>query len=297
MGWIRRISMAALMVFMFCSTVAAQLQIGITGPDRAIVGEVLPLEVTIPAEGYSKVECTLSLDDSQVQIQSLPEAQGWDIDFKGMTWVMTRREGGPREIRLSMKLKVLPVQAQTNIGVSFRFAGEGDVALGEVTHEITVAQPLSHENFLTELSVEGGTLSPQFHPDVLQYSATVPAHCQQPQLHAVGADKSKVEVSRTEFSKEGTCVVTVTVTAENGSEHTYTIQVTREKPEETIPETTASTQPATQATEQTQPIANAPADSRKDGVPGWLVAAAVLAGAAVGGAGGILLSQKKGKDR
>ena len=297
MGWTRKISMAALMGFVLCVTVAAQSQISVAGPDRAIVGEVLPLEVTIPAEGYFKVECTLSLDDSQVQIQSLPEAQGWDIDFKGMTLVMTRREGGSEEIRLKMKLRVLPVPAQTNIGVSFCFAGEGDVVLGEVTHEITVAEPLSHENFLTELSVEDGTLSPQFHPDILQYSAIVPAHCQQPQLYAVGADKSRVEVSRTEFSKEGTCVVTVTVTAENGSGRSYTIQVTRAKPEETIPETTTFTQPATQTTEQTQPIANAPADSKRDGVPGWLVVAAVLAGAAVGGAGGILLSQKKGKDR
>ena len=287
---VRRLAMAAVMILTLCISVAAQSQSSVTAPKEAIVGEVFHLEVSVPSNGHAKVECAISLDTGKVQMQSLPKAEGCNIEFRGMTLVMTRRASSTEGIRLQMKLKVLPVAAQTKTAVAFSFTGEGNAALGSVVHEITVVEPPSYENFLTMLSVEGGELSPRFHPDVLQYSATVPADCQKPQFHAVGAPKSRVEVSQTEFSQEGICTATVLVTAENGSRRTYTIQVTREKPEETLPETTAQSG-------ETQPVGDYFPSNKNEGVPGWLVAAGVLAGAAIGGAGGILISQKNRKDR
>lgn len=287
---VRRMAMAAVLFLGLCISASAQSQISVTASKEAIVGEVISIEVFVPSEGHDKVECALSMDDSKVQMQSLPEAEGWDIDFRGMTLVMTRRADSVADIRLRMKLKVLPVTAQTKIAVAFSLTGEGSAALGSVVHEITVVEPPSHENFLTMLSVEGGNLSPQFHPDVLHYSATVPADCQKPQFQAVGAPKSRVEVSQREFSQEGICTVTVVVTAENGSSRTYTVQVIREKPVESAPETSAQSG-------ETQPTWDRTPSNRNEGVPGWLVVAAVLAGAAIGGAGGIILSQKSRKDR
>ena len=300
MGWISKIAMSALVICVLCIAVTAQPQISVTGQGSAFAGQIVPLEVTIPADGFSTVECTLSLEDDQIQIQSLPEAQGWDVEFKSMTLILTRQEGESGQIRLHMKFKILSVPAQTKIRVSFSVTGEQTVALGEMTYEITVVEPPSHENFLTELSVAGGTLSPQFHRDVLQYSATVSADCRKPQIYAVGAQKSRVEVSQTEFSKAQTCVVTVVVTAENGSQRNYTIHVTREElPEttmETISETARPSQPGAQNTEQSNQTSNdVPTAPKKDGAPGWLVAAAVMAGVALGGAGGIMLSKTKKK--
>ena len=292
MGWIRRFAVSAVVLCMLGIGVSGYGQASVTAPEQASVGETVFLEVIAPVEGNAKVECALSLDDSQVQIQSLPEAQGWNVDFRGMTLILTRQEGSAAELRLQMKLKILPVPVQTKASVSFHFTGEDGTDIGEVTHTITVTEPPSYENFLTALSVEGGQLSPQFHPDVLQYSVTVPGDCQQPEIHAVGAEKSEVAVSRTEFSQEGTCTVTVTVKAENGNERSYTILVTRDM--STVPETTVPLQPVPQETQQ---WLNDLAGNKDEGVPGWLLAACALAGIAVGGAGGILLSQKKNKDR
>ena len=292
MGWIRRFAVSAVVLCILGVGVSGDGQVFVTAPEQAIVGETLFLEVVAPVEGNARVECALSLDDSQVQLQSLPEAQGWNVDFRGMTLVLTCQEGSAAELRLQLKLKILPVPAQTKTSVSFRFTGEDGTVIGEVTHTITVTEPPCYEHFLTALSVEGGQLAPQFHPDVLQYSVTVPVDCQQPQIHAVGAKKSEVAVSRTEFGQEGTCTVRVTVKAENGNERSYTILVTRDV--STVPETTVPLQSVSQ---ETQKWLDGLSGNKDEGVPGWLLAACGLAGIAVGGAGGILLSQKKNKDR
>ena len=292
----RKVLMAALAVVTLCVTVSAQAPTTATGQTQAIVGETIFIEVPIPAEEYTEMECVLSLDDSQVQIQSLPKAKGWDIDFKETTLVMVRQKGETADHCLQLKLRILPVPVQTKITLSFGFTANGR-NLGTVDYEITVVEPPSGENFLTELWIEGGVFTPQFHPDILQYTVTVPADCRQTKIQAVGAQKSRVEISQTEFSQEGICVATVVVTAENGSQRSYTIQVTREKPMETEPETSFSTEPSAQETQaSSKPFPDGMGD-KKGSVPGWLVVAGVLAGAALGGAGGILLSQKRNKDR
>ena len=296
----RKAAAAWVLCLLLCVSVSARAQTEITGPDSALFADFVQLEISIPCQEYSKVSFRLSFDTTQVQLLGLSASQGWELTILGQAVTLDRGDGAATDIHLQLRLRILPVPAQTKIRVAVSDVTgyrEGEQALlGDASHEMTVTEPLSSDNFLTELSVEGGTLTPAFHRDVTQYTATVPAHCSQPKVHTVGADKSRVEVTQTEFDKEGACLVTITVTAENGSQRVYAVTVTKEEPapvESTAPATEASTA-ATEETVQTGPQAQQPA---QEGLPGWLLVVALLAGAALGGAGAILLNETRKKDR
>ena len=296
----RKAAAAWVLCVLLCVSVSARAQTEIAGPDSAVVADFVQLEIAIPGQEYSKVSFRLSFDATQVQLLGLSASQGWEMTILGQAVTLDRGDGAATEIHLQLRLRILPVAAQTKIRVAvsdvtgYR-AGE-QALLGDASHEMTVTEPLASDNFLTELSVEGGTLTPAFHRDITQYTATVPAHCSQPKVHSVGADKSRVEVTQTEFDKESACLVAITVTAENGSQRVYTVTVTKEEPapvESTAPATEASAA-ATEETVQTGPQDQQPA---QEGLPGWLLVVALLAGAALGGAGAILLNETRKKDR
>lgn len=296
----RKAAAAWLLCLLLCVSVSARAQTEITGPDSALVADFVQLEISIPGQEYSKVSFNLFFDTNQVQLLGLSAPQGWELTILGQAVTLERGDGAGTDIHLQLRLRILPVPAQTKIRVAVSDVTgyrEGEqTLLGDASHEMTVTEPLSSDNFLTELSIEEGTLAPAFHRDVTQYTATVPAYCSQPRVHTVGADKSRVEVTQTAFDENRTCLVTVTVTAENGSQRVYAVTVTREEapPAESTAPATETSAVATEDTVQTGPQAQQPA---QEGLPGWLLVVALLAGAALGGAGAILLNETRKKDR
>ena len=82
---------------------------------------------------------------------------------------------------------------------------------------------------LESLDIEGYTLSPVFKPSVNTYSMKVKNNVTSLDVDAVPAsDSAKVTVSGNKNWKEGVNVVTIKVTAEDGTVNTYTVNVTRE---------------------------------------------------------------------
>ncbi len=104
----------------------------------------------------------------------------------------------------------------------------------EDNEEIVISNALSDDNTLASLTILEGVLSPIFAPTVTDYTTTVAQDVEELTVSAIANDeKATVEVETGEFDENGTAVVTVTVTAENGEERVYTITVTREAaPEE-----------------------------------------------------------------
>ncbi|MDO5392640.1 MAG: cadherin-like beta sandwich domain-containing protein [Eubacteriales bacterium] len=99
---------------------------------------------------------------------------------------------------------------------------------------------LSAENTLSALSISQGTLTPAFDKNITSYSAQVESSVESITVTPVCADaKASVKVngkvtasgqdSETIALKEGENQISVVVTAENGTEKTYTITVTRAK--------------------------------------------------------------------
>ena len=107
----------------------------------------------------------------------------------------------------------------------------------EVT--VTVLPPLSDDATLHGLTVFGATLSPVFAPDTIEYATTVDTDIVDVTLEASCHDKAELYVNDalTASGDEvkvrlaiGENTITIKVVAENGSEKTYTLVVTRKAP-------------------------------------------------------------------
>ncbi len=87
----------------------------------------------------------------------------------------------------------------------------------------------SSNNYLKSLTTHDGALTPEFNKDTTTYSIKVPKDVTKLSLSALAEDdKAKVEISGNSGFEVGKVhSVTVTVTAEDGSQRIYTINVTR----------------------------------------------------------------------
>ena len=87
----------------------------------------------------------------------------------------------------------------------------------------------SSNNYLKSLTSHDGVLTPEFNKDTTTYSVKVPKDVTKLSLTALAEDdKAKVEISGNSGFEVGKVhSVTVTVTAEDGSQRIYTINVTR----------------------------------------------------------------------
>lgn len=97
---------------------------------------------------------------------------------------------------------------------------------GETTNTDT---PKDDDNYLNDIEVTNGKLSPQFNREVTEYNITVPNDVTKLDLEPIkSSDKAKVQVSgNSNFQVGKINVVTIKVTAENGSVRIYNINVTR----------------------------------------------------------------------
>lgn len=88
----------------------------------------------------------------------------------------------------------------------------------------------SKDSTLSALSVNEGTITPEFSKDVKEYALTIPYEISEINVTATPTDsKAKVAVEGNKDLKEGENTVTVKVTAEDGSTSNYVIKVTRKR--------------------------------------------------------------------
>ena len=97
--------------------------------------------------------------------------------------------------------------------------------------------PKSTNNYLSKLEIEGYEID--FDKDTLEYSIKVSSDVETLDITAVAEDSSaRVNIYGNSNFKEGENKVTVVVTAEDGSERTYTITVDKEAKKEVVKEET-----------------------------------------------------------
>jgi len=88
----------------------------------------------------------------------------------------------------------------------------------------------SNDNKLKSLTVNGGSLSPEFSSGTNNYNLSVPFEITKLDLSAVANDsKATVSINNPDLIAEKTTNVIINVKAENGSVNTYTIKVSRGK--------------------------------------------------------------------
>ncbi len=100
--------------------------------------------------------------------------------------------------------------------------------------------PLSSNNYLSDIKLSSGTLSPKFTKKTLNYTVNVSNQTDTIRITATCEDsKAKCNVSGSGSLKVGSNTVKITVTAENGEKKTYTIKVKRASAESEAPVSSA----------------------------------------------------------
>ena len=219
---------------------AASASASLSGPGTVRAGDTITLTFKLNGSNLSGASGTLAYDGGQLQMTGTKQviASPWMVEFNGNNMVaydnnLSSPINGSRDL-FTVSFKVKDVAAGTKISVSYQNVvasdGSADANIGTVSYSVTVAAPLSANNALANLTVSNATISPAFNAGTTSYTAEVPFSVSKLDVTATAADsKAKVSISSPNLTPDGTTNVTVTVTAENGAQKTYTIKVHREK--------------------------------------------------------------------
>lgn len=219
---------------------AASASASLSGPGTVRAGDTITLTFKLNGSNLSGASGTLAYDGGQLQMTGTKQviASPWMVEFNGNNMVaydnnLSSPINGSRDL-FTVSFKVKDVAAGTKISVSYQNVvasdGSADANIGTVSYSVTVAAPLSANNALANLMVSNATISPAFNAGTTSYTAEVPFSVSKLDVTATAADsKAKVSISSPNLTPDGTTNVTVTVTAENGAQKTYTIKVHREK--------------------------------------------------------------------
>ena len=217
---------------------AASASASLNGPGAVRVGDTITLNFDLNGSGILGASGTLSYDGSQVTLTGTSQKIGspWAVEFNGNNFVaydnnLSNPINGTKTL-FTATFKVKSVAVGTTIKISYTGVtasdGSADANIGTVTYTSKVAAPLSAENNLSSLKVSNATISPAFSAGTTNYTASVPFEVSKLDISATAADsKAKVSVNSPNLTPNGTTKVTITVTAENGAQKTYTISVSR----------------------------------------------------------------------
>lgn len=120
-----------------------------------------------------------------------------------------------------------------NLGGSSSGNSGGSTSGSSNNKPTTTTQPpaevkKSTDNTLSALSIAEGQISPEFNKDVKEYSLTVPYEVLELNVTATPNDsKAKVEIIGDKDLQEGENILTIRVTAEDGSVADYVVKVTK----------------------------------------------------------------------
>ncbi len=153
----------------------------------------------------------LCYDDSSTQSSS--------IDGSATMCVLTFKVSSKLSEGDTVSVKITEIQLSD---------GDSDFEPSNALYSVKLAKPLSSDSKLASLSIKGFELNEKFSSSKTEYTATVNYDTEKIELDMSRSDKSStVKTEGTNGLKVGKNVVTVKVTAENGSTTTYKITVTR----------------------------------------------------------------------
>lgn len=121
-----------------------------------------------------------------------------------------------------------PASSSNNVVAKLNYSSE-KMILPSINNNNNIVSyvSISNDNYIKELNIKNYKID--FDKDTLEYSITVPSKVNSLDLDIIlSDDKASYEVSGNEKFKTGRNVVTITVTAEDGSTRVYTINVNKE---------------------------------------------------------------------
>ncbi len=212
----------------------------LTGTTTVRAGDTITLTLVVSDSGKYGLEGTLSYDSSKVTLNDVSSLRsGWEVERNGNTIIaydnnMTNPLGNNTNV-LKATFKVNSnIEAGTTVTVSIKdittTTGSEQGNLGTASYSVSIAKPLSTDNNLSGLSVDGYKLSPAFSAGTTTYSiGEVDYNVSSLNVKATKSDSNaNVTVTGNQLSV-GANTVTITVKAQNGSTKVYKIKVTRKQ--------------------------------------------------------------------
>lgn len=212
----------------------------LTGATTVRAGDTITLTLVVSDSGKYGLEGTLSYDSSKATLSSVTSLRsGWEVERNGNTIIaydnnMTNPLGNNTSVLKAVFKVNSNIQAGTTLTISINnitaTTGSSESNLGTATYSVAIAKPLSGDNTLSGLSVDGYKLSPAFNGGTTTYSiGEVDYNVSSLNVKATKADSSAtVTVTGNKLSVGGN-TVTITVKAQNGSTKVYKINVTRKQ--------------------------------------------------------------------
>ncbi len=222
---------------------AAAPVFSISGPGTLRAGDNIKVSVNVNGSGLLAAMGKVTYDASILTYNSTSDnLSGWAIDIEqssGNITFLAIDDKMAAPINSNKVLFSINFTVKTSVSAGDKVTitasnleasdGTNDFNPANATYQRDVAPPLSSNNNLKTLNVQNATISPSFAATTTSYTATVPFSVSRLELSAQSEDnKAKVAISGQSLSV-GRNTVTVTVTAENGSQKNYTIAVTREQ--------------------------------------------------------------------
>ena len=229
--WIRFAMVLMLAVAIPFQSFAGNARIAFSDP-TAEVGSEFTVNVKFTCttgEKIGKTVVMLSYDTSAMEfIGGEPDVSGGNGAIRVIGSV-----SGSSESASTIRFKALKA-GSSKIEVTDYEGYDADEQLLDITQlgssAVTInstATAAAGDTSLSSLQISPGTLSPAFSAEVDSYTASVSLDTEKLTVSAVPAsDKATVALSGTDL-QEGENTVTCTVTAEDGTSHTYTILVNR----------------------------------------------------------------------
>ncbi len=238
----RRIIILSLMLvaFMAFTVKGAGSGVTLTGPGTVRAGDTIQVNIVIGDVGRNAIEGTLAYDAGQVTLAGVTTAMsGWKVETNGnIIMAYDENMSNPTKAGSVVAVATFKVNAGVSTGANLKIslnntstaAGGTSYDIGTVSYSVSIARPLSGNNALSSLSVNGVTLSPAFGPDVTTYNlGEVEYEVSSLNIKAQAADGgARVSIAGNSL-QVGNNRVVVNVTAENGSVRSYNLNVVRKQ--------------------------------------------------------------------
>lgn len=226
-------------------------QASVTGPGTVRAGDTIILTLTVSSQGSFGIEGKLSYDSSVVTFQGMSaEISGWKVENNGNKFViyddaLSNPLGGSSAVA-KMTFKVnqnVPAGTAVNISLTDLISTDGNSEnnIGNANYSIKIARPLSTNNSLSAIYIDGVNLVPAFNENVLNYDAgEVEYAVTSLNISAVPREGTSIVSINGNSLNVGNNIISITVTAENGLTRTYTVNVRRKQDPNYVPDSNAS---------------------------------------------------------
>lgn len=196
-------------------------------------GDTVEVEMSIQADGSAIGDATIAL---KYPSESLVFAEGTDTSGGAGTLRVhgVSNGSGTGLVKYTLRFRT-PYAGSFSVTIDTCEVYDTDGKLINITHKgnsaikVEADENTSSDSSLSSLEISPGELDPAFSPEINEYSVNVGLSVSRITINALpGNENSKISVSDNDDLKEGSNLVTVTVTAQDGSKTTeYRITVNK----------------------------------------------------------------------